>query len=147
MIQTQTEDINYLIQLSDNMANTKADLLSYIEYFYEKMLQEYEDAEFLVQSEEDLGKWIELWDGNPDEIGEANWKLREWKIGQHMVSKKEFVEMVLLDTKDALETVFQHRIGNRIMWELDKALGEDLMFEMLYERHLEMPSARVEYLI
>lgn len=143
----QTEDYNFIIQLSDNMGNSKADLLAYIEYFHYKMSEEYEDAEFLVQAQDDLNKWIDLWDGNPDEVSEANWKLREWKIEQHRMCRDEFVEMMLLDAKDCLETVFQHRIGNRVMLELDRALGEELGIDMLYGRHMEMPSARVEYLI
>lgn len=136
-----------IITLSDNMANSKEELLSYIEHFNGKQSQEYEDAEFLVRNTQDLKQWFERWQGDADKLHETNQLLREWKINQHKMSNSEFVDSMLLDARDCLETVFQQRIMNRTMIELDKALGEDLTFEMLYEKHMEMPNVRVEYLI
>lgn len=146
MIQTQTEDINYLIHLSDNMGDSKVSLLAYIEYFYGKMTEEYEDAEFLVQSQEDIDKWIcEFWNGDPDAIGETNWKLRELKIGQHMGRYEDFNDLLMIDPEDFVVTYFQQPSGKRTMWELNRVLGEMSVRE-LWDIHRKYPMARIEYL-
>lgn len=144
MIQTQTED--YIIQLSDNMGNSKKDLLLYIDYFYGKMTEEYEDAEFLIQSQENVGQWIDGWNGDPDEICDANWKLREWKIGKRLSDGYEEANgLLMIDEADFVETYFVQRSGQRVLWELNRLLGEISVRE-LWEIHKEFPMVRVEYL-
>lgn len=142
----QSQAIN-LIQLSDNMTNSKTDLLAYIEFYYGVLSDEYEESNFLIKTQSDLSKWFELWSGNPDEFKEANRELRQWKIEQNQMSKEEFVDLIVLDIQDAIETKFVQYAGNRVLFDLDKALGEDLTPEMLYERHMERPESRVECLI
>lgn len=146
MTQTQTEDLNYLLQLSDNMGNSKTELLSYIEYFYGKKNEEYEDAEFLIQSDKDIDMWIECWTGSPDEIREANWKLREWKVWERMNDGFDaFNDLIGIDTEDFVTTYFVQRSSRRVMWELNRLLGEMSVRE-LWEIHRKFPMARIEYL-
>lgn len=150
MIQTQTEDtedIDYIIRLSDSMGNSKTELLAYIEYFHEKRTQEYDDAEFLVQSNEDLNMWMnECWNGDPDEIKEANRRLREWKVGERLNDGFDaFNDLIGIDTEDFVTTYFVQRSSRRVIWELNCLLGEMSVRE-LWEIHSKYPMARVEYL-
>lgn len=142
MNQTHLNDL--IFTLSDNMSNSKQDLLVYIAYFHDIASQEYEDAEFLVQTYEDLNMWVELWDGNPDEIGEANWKLREWKVMQRLDDIEDAKDLVSYDAVDFVETYFVQPCGDRIHWELERVLGE-MSFKELWDIHRKWPMARIEY--
>ncbi|MFD0587830.1 hypothetical protein ACFQZE_07430 [Paenibacillus sp. GCM10027627] len=133
-----------IFSLSDNMTNSKQDLLEYINYFHDTTTQEYEDAVFLIQTDEDLRMWFQIWSGDPDNIAEANWKLREWKVVQRLNEYEPASDLLGLDVGDFLETYFCQVGGERSVWELEKVLGE-MNFRELWDLHMKYPMARIEY--
>jgi hypothetical protein len=142
---TMSNDYDIIINLSDNMGNSKEELLSYIEYFNENTSSAYEDVKFLVQTQENLNMWFEFWNGNSEEVDETNWKLREWKIKQHLGSYEEFNDLLMIDQEDFIVTYFQQAASQRTMWELNRVLGEMNVRE-LWQIHSKYPMSRIEYL-
>lgn len=137
-----------VLDLNIRMADSKKDLLEFINYFYGKRTEEYWDADFLIKLEEDLDKWIELYNGDPDEIEKVNTYLRRWKMDQHIDDGyADFIDLWELDKEDFVETYFGQHGMDRWILEIEEALENGLTMEILWERHLNNKYSRVEYLL
>jgi hypothetical protein len=141
-----TQELN-ILTLSNNMTNSKEDLLAYINFYHYPISDEYQDAKFLINSQEDVNMWIEIWNGDPESIDETNRKLRKWKIEQRLLyGYDEFSDLLMLDEEDFLESYYQQRGCMRTIWELNRVLSEISVRE-LWQIHREYPYSRVEYLV
>lgn len=142
------KELDEIFELNIHMADSKKDLLGFINYFYGERSDEYWDADFLVKSDEDLDKWMELYEGNPDEIKMTNTYLRRWKIEQHIdCGFEEYKDLWELDKEDFVSTYFQQYGLERYIWEIKNALDSGLTMEILWERYLKNKYSRVEYLL
>lgn len=135
-------------QLSDNMTNSPAALLAYIEFYHSKFSEEYEEVSFLIRNQSDVDMWVnEFWDGDPDSVNETNRLVRVWKVEQNWMSQDEFVDLAYLDVRDAVESTFVHDIVKRSLLELEYSLGNGMTYDELFIWHSYNPLARMEYLL
>jgi hypothetical protein len=146
-MKTQNQEID-IIQLSEKMHESKQDLLAFIEYFHLPISDEYKQLQFLIQTQSDVLRWIELWDGDfeAEGVSQTNRAFREWKIQQaiHNGGYEDFADLLYLDAEDFVETYFQQGADERTMWELDRVLS-NMSVRELYDIHLQYPNARIEY--
>jgi hypothetical protein len=147
-MKTQNQEID-IIQLSEKMHESKQDLLAFIEYFHLPISDEYKQLQFLIQTQSDVLRWIELWDGDfeAEGVSQTNRAFREWKIQQaiHNGGYEDFADLLYLDAEDFVETYFQQRGSKRYLRELERFLG-DMGVRELYDLHSTYPNVRIEYL-
>jgi hypothetical protein len=142
---TPTEDIRHLSRLS---LRSKTDFLNLINYYHDQSENEYQNADFLVRTQEDVEKWMQLWNDNYDlkSISEANLHFREWKTEKNLPTFEEFEDLLYLDEEDWLETYFLQRYTSKSKFHLEFVLNE-MTVQELFETHVKYPSIRIEQIV